>query len=477
MSMPATEKIIILADRERHSYEDIEWEQIGQVVTEISELYQAARERRLDLVLVGENRNDLNHGVAMKIRRYHGLTDIWRISHYEIAHDTREEFIDGHISTGLGTEGISKKINQVLADKELLNRYKIVGRASKMKAVARVIERIALSDISVLIIGPSGSGKELVAQAIHNASSRNRKPYVAINCGALAEGVLESELFGHERGAFTGSVAKREGLFFKAEGGTLFLDEIGETKPDTQVKLLRVLEDGTFYPVGSSNPRRADVRVVAATNRDLTEAIAEKQFREDLYFRIGVVKIILPSLMERRYDIQPLLQHFWADQKGLDYTDAALEMLMRYDWPGNVRQLKNFSARMAALKVTGLVDVRDVENFIAEQHTVSTNLPVSTGKTVEDAGHELIYRAILSLGNEIRNLRNLITAHLPSEPAVSEVRENMASVETSSSMEEMERKLIIKVLQETGGNRKEAARIMGIGERTLYRKLNKYNLN
>jgi len=475
--MPVTGRIIILADRERPSYEDITWEKLGSVVTDISELYQAARERRLDLILVGESRNDLNHGVAMKIRRLNGLTDIWRISHYEMSQADGEAYIDGYISTGLGMEGISKKIKQILADKELLSKYKIIARSDKMKAMARTIDRIAPTDVAVMIVGPSGSGKELVARAIHDGSSRHDQPYVAINCGALAEGVLESELFGHERGAFTGSVAKREGLFFKAEGGTLFLDEIGETKPDTQVKLLRVLEDGTYYPVGSSTPRRADIRIVAATNRDLNEAIAEKQFREDLYFRISVVKIILPSLLERKYDIQPLLQYFWADQKNLDYTDAALDLLMKYDWPGNIRQLKNFTAHMTALKTSGLVDARDVERFISEQHTVATHLPVSTGKTVEETGHELIYRAILSLGNEIRHLRNLITAHLPSESSSSESEDRIASMADSPSMEEMERKLILKVLDETDGNRKEAAKKLGIGERTLYRKLNKYNIN
>jgi DNA-binding NtrC family response regulator len=475
--MTVTDRIIILADREHPSYENIAWEKLGQVVTEISELYQVAREQRLDLILAGENRNDLNHGVAMKIRRFNGLTDIWRVSHYEMSPADGEAYIDGYISTGLGLEGISKKIKQILVDKELLAGYKIIGRSDKMKAVARTINRIAPADVAVLVVGPSGSGKELVAQAIHDASARHDQSYVTINCGALADGVLESELFGHERGAFTGSVAKREGLFFKAEGGTLFLDEIGETKPDTQVKLLRVLEDGTYYPVGSSTPRRADVRIVAATNRDLTEAIAEKQFREDLYFRISVVKIILPSLMERKYDIQPLLQYFWADHKKLDYTDAALELLMKYDWQGNIRQLRNFAARMSALKTSGLVDVRDVERFISEQHTVATHLPVSTGKTVEEAGHELIYRAILSLGNEIRNLRNLITAHLPSDVTTVESEHPESMMDETSSMEEMERKLIIKVLDETDGNRKEAARKLGIGERTLYRKLNKYNIS
>jgi DNA-binding NtrC family response regulator len=326
------------------------------------------------------------------------------------------------------------------------------------------------------VVGPSGSGKELAAKALHENSSRKRNAYVAVNCGALAEGVLESELFGHERGAFTGSVAKREGLFFTAEGGTIFLDEIGEMKPDTQVKLLRVLEDGMYYPVGSSSPRRANVRILAATNRDLAEAISDRQFREDLYFRIGVVKIILPPLLERRQDIQPLLQYFWRENPKLEYTDSALDLLCKYDWPGNVRQLRNFATRMAALKPKGTVDLADVEKFIAEQHASATHLPVTTGKTVEEAGQELIYRAILSLGNEIRMLRDLITAHLPSEGTGATFDGNPSPNAKAGTMEDMERILIEKMLAETDGNRKETARRLGIGERTLYRKLSKFGL-
>jgi DNA-binding NtrC family response regulator len=299
---------------------------------------------------------------------------------------------------------------------------------------------------------------------------------VAINCGALAEGILESELFGHEKGAFTGSVGKREGLFAKAEGGTIFLDEIGETQPAMQVKLLRVLEDGAYYPVGSSTPRRANVRVVAATNRDLTEAIADRRFREDLYFRISAVKLVVPSLLERRSDIQPLLHHFWRDNPELEYTDAALERLMQYDWPGNVRQLRNFATRMVALKPNGLVETGDVDRFIQEQHASAKHLPVSTGRTVEEAGQELIYRAILQLGNEVRMLRNLITANLPTETVVSPITGVGGPAESTSTMDDMERALIDKMLRETGGNRKETARRLGIGERTLYRKLTKYDL-
>ncbi|UCG60751.1 MAG: sigma-54-dependent Fis family transcriptional regulator [Candidatus Zixiibacteriota bacterium] len=470
-------RVVILVDPSSESSREIRWQEIGIVVNQVSELYQTVKESLIDIVLVDDSRMALKYAVAARIRRYNGLTEIWRV--VTDGHDMEpdDDFIDGHISSDLGQEGITKKVKQILRQKELLAEFKIVGRSTKMKIVAETIHRIAPTEVPVMIVGPSGSGKELVARAIHDNSERTGKPFVAINCGAIAEGVLESELFGHEKGAFTGSVSKRDGLFHKADSGTIFLDEIGETKPDMQVKLLRVLEDGTYYPVGSSVAQRANVRVVSATNRDLTEAISERAFREDLYFRIGVVKIVLPPLFERANDIYPLLQHFSRSHPGLTYSDSAVELLMKYDWPGNVRQLKNFADRMAALKPKGMVEVEDVERFIEEQHTSALNLPVSTGKTVEQAGQELIYHAILSLGNEIRMLRDLITSHLPSETPPEEYPSDTAEATKGMSMEQMEKLMIEQVLDETKGNRKEAARRLGIGERTLYRKLKKYDLS
>lgn len=468
--------VVILTDGRPQPDRELKFEDLGTTVSEIAQLYQTVKERQVDLVMIDERSHDISQAVANRIRRSNGLTDIWKLAVQERHPDEIEAFFDGVIALDVGHSGLRKKMKQILDDKELLDRFGIVGRSPQMKALARTIHRVAPTDVSVLVVGPSGSGKELVARALHRESPRSSQPFVAINCGALAEGVLESELFGHEKGAFTGSVGKREGLFRKADGGTIFLDEIGETKPTMQVKLLRVLEDGTFYPVGSSVPQRANVRVVAATNRDLTEAIAERSFREDLYFRISAVKLVVPPLMERRGDVQPLLRHFWRDHPQLDYTDSALDRLARYDWPGNVRQLGNFASRMVAFKKTGIVEAADVDMFLTEQHASSKSLPVPTGHTVQEAGQELIYRAILSLGNEVRMLRNLITAHLPNESDSGIGDVTGSPVEQPSTMEEMERALIKQVLEETGGNRKETARRLGIGERTLYRKLSKYKL-
>jgi transcriptional regulator with PAS, ATPase and Fis domain len=478
--MPDTKKsiqdrvVVLIApkatDTARKSYEAV-----GAVVTEISELYQIAKEQRVDLVIVDRNRNDMTRAVATRIRRRNGLTEIWRVVDDELDVEGDGDHIDGGIRSDLNVDGLAEKVRHILHGQDLLAKFNIVGRSAKMKVVAETIDRIAPTDIAVLVVGQSGTGKELVAEAIHENSTRKGKAFVEVNCGALAEGVLESELFGHEKGAFTGSVGKREGLFHRANGGTIFLDEIGEMRPETQVKLLRVLEDGTYYPVGSSTPQHTDTRVISATNRDLIEAIEEREFREDLYFRIGVVKIILPPLLERRTDIQPLLQHFWR-KHNLDVSDSALDRLMRFDWPGNVRQLRNFAERMIALKQQGLAEMGDVDHFIAEQHSKATHLPVTTGKTVEEAGQELIYRAILSLGNEIRMLRDLITSHLPGESTASNDEPYHATTDDDMSMERMEHDLIVRALEDSGGNRKKAAQRLGIGERTLYRKLKKYGL-
>lgn len=468
--------VLILADPARVSEDKTDWSKIGRVVTEISHLYQIVKESHIDLILVDDSHTDLRKAVATRIRRYNGLTEIWQLTDDGTSEDLDQEFLDGVIPRDLSDKVLAEKVARILHAKELLRHFGIVTRSPRMKVVAESIERLAPSDVAVLIVGPSGSGKELVAHAIHGNSNRSQAPFVTVNCGAIAEGILESELFGHEKGAFTGSISKREGLFHKADGGTMFLDEIGETKPAMQVKLLRVLEDGSYHSVGSSQTQRVDVRIVSATNRDLSEAIAERRFREDLYFRIGVVTIKLPPLMDRKCDIQPLLRHFWSEWPKIDYNDSALEMLLRYDWPGNIRQLRNFCQRMAALKPSGLVDVDDVQRFYEEQHLTATHLPVATGKTVQETGQELIYHAILSLGSEIKLLRDLITSHLPVDPVADDYASDDSDPTHTSTVEEMERKLIDRILQETDGNRKEAAERLGIGERTLYRKINKYKL-
>jgi DNA-binding NtrC family response regulator len=475
-------KVLILADQpllERNPDFDRSFRQVGEYIEQLSHLYSIIRERDVDLILIPYDFPGINRGIIRRIRIRTPSADIRQIVRSNRDYKESEKIYDGFINLNDGTEQISKNVKRILYQKSLLKKFGLVGRSEKLKLVAETIERIAPTAISVLIIGPSGTGKELVARAIHKFSPRSEGRFVAVNCGALAEGVLESELFGHEKGAFTGSIGRRDGFFLQADNGTIFLDEIGETKADIQVKLLRVLEDGYFYPVGGDKPVHSDARVIAATNRDLSEAIHDGTFREDLYFRLGVVKINMPSLYDRKEDTLPLLCYFANKENLKGFSDSALDMLLKYDWPGNVRQLRNFVTRMAALHPQREISADDVEQFVDEQSMGRTNLPVVTGHTSEEAGHELIYHALLSLGNEIKMLRDLILENLPARHnfEVHDSEKEMPEFQAGQSLKDMEQELIISALKKTDGNRKETAKILGIGERTLYRKLKEYNLN
>ncbi len=385
--------------------------------------------------------------------------------------------VDAVLDLSVTTEVFGNRIHATEKVRELIDDYGMVGKSSNLKQVAETISQVAPTEISTLIIGPSGSGKELVARAIHNFSSRRNNTFMAVNCGALAEGILESELFGHEKGAFTGAAGRREGIFKRADGGTVFLDEVGETSPSLQVKLLRVLEEGTFQRVGGTESIHVDIRVVAATNRELTEAIADREFREDLYFRLGAIRINLHGLAERQADILPMINHFFIQQTGQvrGISESAMELLVNYGWPGNVRQLRNFVARMAVVSGDGEISEHMVRQYIEEQGFTDRNLPVVTGQTPQQAEFQLIYQALLSLGQEVRMLRDLIIDNLPTheetEPGHAE-----GMVFAGRTLDDIEEETIRKMLQTVGGNRREAARRLGIGERTLYRKLKKYNL-
>ena len=377
-------------------------------------------------------------------------------------------------------------VSKALKEKSFLESCGLVGKSSQLKQIAESALQVAPTNITVLITGESGTGKELVARAIHANSQRKGKPFVAANVGALAEGVVESELFGHEKGAFTGAVSRRQGLFESADNGTIFLDEIAEFKPSTQVKLLRVLEERSFMRVGGSSDIKVDVRVIAATNQDLDQRVQDGTFRSDLYFRLAVVKIDMPPLRERPRDI-PILAHSFigklnekSARKITGVSDEAWELLISYHWPGNVRELRNFLESMLALAPDRRIEASDVRRYVEKQKADNRQLPVVTGKSVETAEHELLMQAILSLRSEIINLREALSERdrLGSgqrvEPAGSPW--TGGQIPTDLNVEEMEKELIAKALTYTKGNRKKAAQLLGIGERTLYRKLEKYRL-
>jgi DNA-binding NtrC family response regulator len=305
----------------------------------------------------------------------------------------------------------------------------IIGRTPKMLEVYRAIARVAPTEASVLVLGASGTGKELVARALHDHSARAHMAFVPVNCGALPENILESELFGHEKGAYTGADSSRPGLFEAAHGGTLFLDEISETKPGFQVNLLRAVQEQQIRRVGSHKYTPINVRILAASNRDLTKLMSEGRFREDLYYRLSVVVINLPSLEERREDIPLLVQHFLKrsnkkSRRNISITDAAVKLLTSYSWPGNVRELENLVERLAIFCTSGEIGVADVER---ERQIVRSNgVPDKTPPT---------------------------------------------------TLEDMERQHIMRVLQEHAGNKSKAARALGIERKTLYQKARRLGID
>ncbi len=369
----------------------------------------------------------------------------------------------------------------------------IVGRSQAIRDLVRQIISIAPTDLSVLITGESGTGKEVVAKAIHELSPRRNKPMISVNCGAIPEGILESELFGHEKGAFTGAVASKKGYFELADGGTIFLDEIGEMPLQTQVKLLRVLENGEFMRVGSGEVRRVDVRVIAATNRDLAIMVQQGQFRQDLYFRLKAASLFIPPLRERREDIPLLIEHFVQQVlhrnniQFAGFTDEATQLMMTYDWPGNVRELRNVIETVIILaggkKIT--VDlIRDHLMHYEEQVEVSENLPILAGTTVDRAERELIYKALVSLGVEMREMKQILLEierkiengkpmGIPMPPPVAVSRPEDVEIKP---LDVLEREMIEKALEKFRGNRRKAARALNISERTLYRKIKEYGL-
>lgn len=361
--------------------------------------------------------------------------------------------------------------------------YGILGDSVEMKKIIEVIEQVGPSDITVLISGESGVGKELVAKAIHATSERNKKPFITVNCGAIPEGIIESELFGHEKGSFTGASEQRKGYFELADGGTIFLDEIGELPLAAQVKFLRILENGEFQRVGSSVPRTVDVRVIAATNKDLEAEVRHGRFRADLFYRLRSVNIHIPPLRKRPEDIESLFKYFTesfsakGNSKFGGISDEAMQLLRSYHWPGNVRELRNVVESMLVIEGGKYLEVSDVRKYLKEYREVEEerNLPVHVGRSVEQAERELILRALLDIKGNILDLQKVIAGQMQNNsPGNAVVRD--PHEETSLSLQEMEKRMIAEALQRFKGNRRVAARALNISERTLYRKIKEYGL-
>lgn len=407
-------------------------------------------------------------------------------------------------------------------------RFGIVGNSDALNRAIDIAMQVAPTNISVLINGESGTGKEVMPKIIHNLSTRKHGPYVAVNCGAIPEGTIDSELFGHEKGSFTGAHETRKGYFEEADSGTIFLDEVAELPLQTQVRLLRVLETGEFMKVGSSKVIRTDVRVVAATNVNFKEAISRGKFREDLYYRLNQVPIYTPPLRERREDIHLLFRRFTTDfseqyrMPALVLSPEAVEVLENYRWPGNIRQLKNIAEQMSVIEKERNVDAVTLMRYLPSDQ--GSKLPMVVDPSGNGNGmdeREILYKLLFEMKHDLTDLKKLVLEIIRSngnldnnasnvalirkvfddDISAEEGREvlqlpagrsresrsvsalahdedaiNTLEVEESFSLQDSEKELIRKALQKHGNRRKYAAKELGISERTLYRKIKEYNL-
>jgi DNA-binding NtrC family response regulator len=412
--------------------------------------------------------------------------------------------LTGYLEKPADPAEVAGTVRRLIERRKLQQRTGIIGESPAIQEVLVKIEQMAPVTSTVLIEGESGTGKELVARAIHDLSPRRAKPFIAVNCAAIPDTLLESELFGHEKGAFTGAAERRLGRFELADGGTIFLDEVGEMAPATQVKTLRVLEDRTFFRVGGTQAIKVDVRVIAATNKSLKEEVALGRFRDDLFYRLNVLHIYLPPLRERKTDIPLLVRRFvaeFAKQHGRSFkgiTPEALQILVDAEWPGNIRQLRNLIESMVVLAPEGEIRASDIPKDIREHGSVLPMRLLGPGRDVAGAGGvgaqelEFIFRSLVELKLQVEELRRRLEQG-PGRVEVIEVGPGSAvspgtPVETVAApegevvyragmtMADVERAAIEAALRETQGNRRKAAEVLGIGERTLYRKLKAYQL-
>lgn len=382
-------------------------------------------------------------------------------------------------------------------------RFGIIGNDSKLERAIDVALQVAPTDISILVVGESGTGKENIPKIIHQNSKRKHNPYIAVNCGAIPEGTIDSELFGHEKGSFTGAHDSRKGYFEAADGGTIFLDEVGELPMASQARLLRVLENGEILKVGSSKAYTTDVRIIAATNVNLPQAVKEGKFREDLFYRLNTISINLPPLRDRGNDIHLLFRKFaadFADQYNpppVKLTDDAVEILKNYNWPGNIRQLMNFVAQLSVMEEERKITSSRLQEQLPNIST--SGLVKFEDKNKSDLSErEILYKVLFDMKRDLSELKK-ITFDLMQKEGNTEIMQSVnprifnendennfvlnqqnepktIEVEESLSLFEQEKRLVEKSLLKHKGKRKDAAAELGISERTLYRKLKEFGL-
>ncbi|NQY11969.1 MAG: sigma-54-dependent Fis family transcriptional regulator [Flavobacteriales bacterium] len=410
---------------------------------------------------------------------------------------------------------------------QIKQRFGIIGGSPKLNHAIGIATQVAPTDISVLINGESGTGKEVFPQIIHHLSARKHGPYIAVNCGAIPDGTIDSELFGHEKGAFTGAHESRKGYFEVADGGTLFLDEVAELPLQTQVRLLRVLETGEFIKVGSSKVIKSNIRVVAATNINVNEAISKGRFREDLYYRLNTVPIQIPPLRDRREDINLLFRKFSADfaekyrMPAVRLNENAQKSLASFPWPGNVRQLKNVTEQISVVEEERDITLEILAKYLPSHQNSKLPMVIGDSKAGSDfSEREILYKVLFDMKKDMTKLKKIVLdlvekgvdpmvhednatiikklyqqVDIPNEPLEPVVMQSSnldnldnldhseqyhepeEIIEESLSLEEREKELIIKALTKHKGKRKYASEELGISERTLYRKIKEYDLN
>ncbi|MDA9898381.1 sigma-54 dependent transcriptional regulator [Flavobacteriales bacterium] len=384
----------------------------------------------------------------------------------------------------------------MIKHQDIKQRFGIIGNSNKLDRAINTALQIAPTDISVLITGESGVGKEAMPKIIHYNSQRKHNKYIAVNCGAIPEGTIDSELFGHEKGAFTGASDNRKGYFEVADGGTIFLDEVGELPLSTQVRLLRVLESGEFMKVGSSDVKKVDIRIIAATNINIENAIQKGKFREDLFYRLNTINIKMPSLRERLEDIHLLFRKFAADFADryhippIRLDEEAVDLLQNYSWPGNIRQLKNVAEQISAVEQDRSISKETLSSYIPKQNTTPVLFKDDKGdKDISE--REILYKVLFDMKNDLNDLKRVtkelmsdtnhniedekVVSHYVEKPTLS-IAEKEIQEDTFLTLQEQEKILIEKSLKRHQGRRKDAAEELGISERTLYRKIKEYLL-
>ena len=387
--------------------------------------------------------------------------------------------------------------------KQIKQRFGIIGNNSKLERAIDVALQVAPTEISILVVGESGTGKENIPKIIHQNSKRKHNPFIAVNCGAIPQGTIDSELFGHEKGSFTGAHDSRKGYFESADGGTIFLDEVGELPVASQARLLRVLENGEIIKVGSSKAQKIDVRIIAATNVNLPDAVSKGDFREDLYYRLNTISITLPPLRERGNDINLLFMRFAADfaekynTNPIRLTDDALEIIMNYNWPGNIRQLRNFVAQLSIIEEERTVNADKIKAHLPEK--INSSMIMYENKNKADISErEILYKVLFDMKKDLTELKK-ITFDIIQKKGSNEIMQSentnifnendengiimnqpnstkTIDIEESLSLFEQEKRLIEKSLIKHKGKRKDVAAQLGISERTLYRKLKEFGL-